>query len=167
MSHWHGDYVDGPATPLWPFGFGRSYTRFELSNLRLDPACIPTLAGETTVRVDIRNVGERSGDEVVQLYVHDLEASVTRPIEELRGFKRVRLGPGDACTVAFRLASEQLGLLDRAFRQVIEPGHVRIWAGSSSGDLKLTADLELTGTPLEITDRRRYLTPSTIENRAT
>jgi beta-glucosidase len=165
MSHWHGDYVDGSVAPLWPFGFGLSYTRFELSNLRLDPASIPTAGGETSVRVDVRNAGEREGDEVVQLYVHDLEASVTRPVEELRGFRRVGLQPGETCTVAFRLASEQLGLVDPAFRCVVEPGRFQVWVGTSSEDLPLTAELELVGAIVEITDRRCYLTSTHVETR--
>jgi beta-glucosidase len=162
-SHWHGDYVDGSAAPLWPFGFGLSYTRFELSNLRLDPASMPTAGGETTIRADLHNVGERDGDEVVQLYVHDREASVTRPVAELRGFKRLRLRPGETGTVVFSLASEQLGLVDRTFRNVVEPGRFDVWLGTSSVDRRLTAELELVGPVVEITDRRRYLTPAVVE----
>ncbi len=87
-----GDYVDGPTSPLWPFGFGLSYTRFEMSNLRLDRTVVPTVDGEVTVEVDVVNVGERAGEEVVQFYVRDEEATVARPVLELRGFRRVQLG---------------------------------------------------------------------------
>jgi beta-glucosidase len=165
MSHWHGNYVDGPVGPLWPFGFGLSYTSFDLSNLRLDPVSIPTAAGETCILVDVRNVGDRPGDEVLQLYIRDEEASVTRPIRELRGFRRLTLGPGETCTVTFSLASEQLGLVDRAMRHVIEPGLVRIWVGTSSADQRLTADLQLVGPIVEVRERARYLTPTRVQPR--
>ena len=95
-SNWKGDYVDGPTSPLWPFGFGRSYTSFELSNLQLDRTKLPTDGGEVVVTADITNTGERHGDEVVQLYIRDPEATVARPVLELRGFQRVGLAPGEA-----------------------------------------------------------------------
>jgi beta-glucosidase len=90
---------------------------------------------------------------------------VTRPVEELRGFRRVGLQPGETCTVAFRLASEQLGLVDPAFRCVVEPGRFQVWVGTSSEDLPLTAELELVGAIVEITDRRCYLTSTHVETR--
>ena len=93
-STWKGDHVDGPTSPLWPFGFGRSYTTFELSNLRLDRTELPTDGGEIVVTVDVTNTGGRRGDEVVQLYVRDVEATVARPVLELRGFRRVDSSPG-------------------------------------------------------------------------
>ena len=162
LSHWHGDYVDGPVDPLWSFGFGLSYTSFELSNLRVEPASIPTLAGETRVRVDVRNTGDRLGDEVVQLYIRDEEASVTRPIRELRGFSRVTLAPAEACTVVFVIASEQLGLVDRAMRYVVEPGRIRVLVGTSSADDRLAGDLDLVGPVVEALNRERYLTPTRV-----
>ena len=94
-SHWHGDYVDGSHLPLWPFGHGLSYTRFALHGPELDRTTL-ALGDEVAIGVEVENVGEREGDEVVQLYVRDEEASVTRPVKELRGFRRVRLAPGRA-----------------------------------------------------------------------
>jgi beta-glucosidase len=124
-------YLDVPVTPLYPFGFGLSTTRFRLSDLRLSAARIPT-DGEITVEVDVANAGARAGDEVVQLYLSDLAASVTRPVKELKGFERVTLRPGETRRVAFRLGRQELGLLDRDLRFVVEPGRFQVTVGQSS-----------------------------------
>jgi len=124
-------YLDVPWTPLYPFGHGLSYTEFKLSSLRLSPTRIPP-DGRVLVSVDVENVGSRAGDEVVQLYLRDVVASVTRPVQELKGFARVPLGPGEKRTVQFALASEQLGLLDRAMKWVVEPGRFKVRVGTSS-----------------------------------
>lgn len=159
-----GDYVDGPATPLWHFGFGRSYTTFELSDLRLDRATLPTdAAGEVVVRVDVTNTGDRAGDEVVQLYARDEEATVARPVIELRGFRRVNLAPGERRTVTFRLSAEQSAYVGADYRRVIEPGVIRLLIGASSCDLPLTADLELIGPTVELVERHRYLTETSVD----
>ncbi len=102
-------YLDAPWTPLFPFGFGLSYTKFKLSNLVLSSTRI-ALNGKLTVRVDVENVGGRAGDEVVQLYVQDVVASVTRPVKELKGFQRISLQSGEKKTLKFELSAEQLGL---------------------------------------------------------
>jgi beta-glucosidase len=157
-----GPYVDGPATPLWPFGFGRSYTTFEVSDLRLDRTEIPTDGGEVVVTVEVANTGDRTGDEVVQLYVRDVEATVARPVLELRGFRRVTLEPGERRTVSFLLSAEQLAYTGADYRRVIEPGRVTILAGSSSANLPLSATLTLSGPTIELIDRRRYLTGTSV-----
>ena len=157
-----GPYVDGPTTPLWPFGFGRSYTTFELSNLRLDRAEVPTDGGEVVVTVDVANTGDRRGDEVVQLYVRDVEASVARPVLELLGFRRVGLEPGEARTVAFTVSVEQLAYTGADYRRVIEPGAVTVYAGRSSADLPVSATLTLVGPVVDLVDRHRYLTGTTL-----
>ena len=161
-STWKGDYVDGPATPLWPFGFGRSYTAFELSRLRLDRQQVPTAGGEIVVSVDLANVGNRDGDEVVQLYARDEAASVARPILELRGFRRVSLSPGERRTVSFRLAAEQFAYVGADYRRVIEPGTITLFVGTSSTDLPLTAAIELAGATIELIERHRFLTETTV-----
>ena len=161
-STWKGDYVDGPSTPLWPFGFGRSYTTFELSNLRLDRTEVPTDGGEVVVTVDVRNTGGRRGDEVVQLYVRDAEATVARPVLELRGFRRVGLEPGERRTVSFRLASEQLAYVGADYRRVVEPGVIRVFVGTSSADLALAGQFELVGRTVHLVERSRYLTRTTL-----
>jgi beta-xylosidase len=157
-----GDYVDGPTTPLWPFGFGCSYTTFEVSNLRLDRQHVSTEDGEVTISVDVLNVGQRAGDEVVQLYARDEEATVARPVLELRGFRRVTLTPGELRTVAFRLSAEQFAYVGADYRRVIEPGRITLFVGSSSVDLSLTVSLELVGPTIELIERHRFLTETTI-----
>jgi beta-glucosidase len=156
-SHWHDDYVDGSHLPLWPFGHGLSYTRFELGGLRLDRTTVEA-GGEVAVGVDVRNVGEREGDEVVQLYVRDVEASVTRPVKELRGFARVRLAAGERRRVTFRLAAEQLAFTDLAGRLVVEPGRVALMVGTSSAELPCRAEIEVVGETTVIASRSRYFT---------
>jgi beta-glucosidase len=119
------------VSPLYPFGFGLSYTRFALHNLRVSAASISP-RGEVTVSVDVENVGPRAGDEVVQLYVSHEAASVTRPVKQLRGFERLTLGAGETRPVRFRLGPADLGLLDGQFRLVVEPGEIRVAVGTSS-----------------------------------
>jgi beta-xylosidase len=160
-SNWKGDYVDGSVAPLWPFGHGRSYTTFSMEALRVDRATLDTAGDEVVVRVDVTNTGSRAGDEVVQLYVRDEEATVARPVIELRGFRRVHLEPGECRTVAFRLSTEQLAYTGADYRRVVEPGLVRIFAGRSSADLPLSAELTLTGPTVELVERTRYLTEAT------
>jgi beta-glucosidase len=156
-TNWNVEYVDGSNLPLWPFGFGRSYTSFELFDLRLDATEIAA-DGEVAVSVVVRNSGDRSGDEVVQLYVRDVAASLSRPVKELRGFARVSLDPGQRRTVTFRLSAEQLALVDVPGRWLIEPGEFRLMVGTSSADLPLEATLTVTGEPTVIRQRTCYLT---------
>jgi len=127
-------YLDVPWTPLFPFGYGLSYTQFKFSNLQLSaPRIRPD--GSLTVTVVIENVGQRAGDEVAQLYIRDLSASVTRPVKELKGFQRITLQPGEKKTVEFKLTSRELGFYDREMRFVVEPGALKVMVGSSSEDL--------------------------------
>ena len=156
-SPWKTDYVDGPSTPLWPFGFGRSYARFELSDLSLSASVIEP-DGEVAVTVSITNVSERAADEVVQLYVRDVEASVTRPVLELRGFHRIHLAPGERRRLTFLLAAEQLSFIDVRGELVVEPGLVRLLVGTSSQDLPLSAELNIRGQRRLVRQRSRYLT---------
>ena len=134
------DYVDLTGMPLFPFGYGLSYTTFEYSNLRIEPATIAT-AGTATVRCTVRNTGTRAGDEVVQLYVRDVLASVARPILELKGFQRISLESGAAREVSFTLGPEELRMLDRDRRWVVEPGAFRVLIGASSKDIRLRGEL--------------------------
>jgi beta-glucosidase len=162
-SHPKHDYVDVPVAPLWPFGFGRSYTTFALDAVRMDRAVLDTRGDAVTIRVDVTNTGQRAGDHVVQLYVRDEEATVARPVRELRGFRRVSLAPGECRTVAFRLSTEQLSYVGADHRRVVEPGRVSVQVGSSSVDLPLAAQLRLDGPVVELADRHHYLTVTTVE----
>jgi beta-glucosidase len=162
-SNWKTDYVDGPSSPLWPFGHGRSYASFTIDHLSVDKSILDTASDMVTIRVDVTNTGSRAGDEVVQLYVRDEEASVARPVKELRGFRRLHLTPGECRTVAFRLSTEQLAYYDAEMRRVVEAGTVRIMVGRSSADLPLSAELALVGPTVELVDRHDYVTPSTVE----
>src|SRR5262245_24129414 len=124
-------YQDIPWTPLFPFGFGLSYTRFQLSNLRLSAQQIRA-DGQLSVTVDVENTGQRAGDEVVQLYLRDMVGSVTRPVRELKGFQRIALKAGEKKTVGFKLTSSELGFYNRENRFVVEPGEFKVFVGNSS-----------------------------------
>jgi beta-glucosidase len=162
-SHPKGDYVDAPVAPLWPFGHGRSYTSFALDHLRVDRTALETVGDTVAIRVDVTNTGPRAGDEVVQLYVRDEEATVARPVRELRGFRRLRLAPGECRTVLFRLSTEQFSYVGADLRRVVEPGRVSVQVGTSSVDLPLAAELHLQGPVVELVERRRYLTEVVVE----
>jgi beta-glucosidase len=134
-------YLDSPREPLFAFGHGMSYTTFALANVRLTPAAIRA-TGEASVTVDITNTGARAGDEVVQLYIRDRVASVTRPVKELRGFERVRLAPGERKTVTFTIGPAALRFYDERMKRVVEPGVFDVMLGTSSTSLQ-TVHLEV------------------------
>jgi beta-glucosidase len=134
------DYLDFSGQPLFPFGFGLSYSSFAYSDLRIAPAEIGPSSG-AEVRLRVRNTGTRAGDEVVQLYLRDVLASVARPVLMLAGFQRIRLGPGEDREVSFALGPEQLRMLDADMRWVVEPGTFRVLVGGSSRDIRLRGDL--------------------------
>jgi beta-glucosidase len=133
-SHWKGDYVDSPAEPLYPFGHGLSYTTFDLSDARVET---PSVGWNESivVRVRVRNTGRRAGEEVVQLYVRDPVATITRPVLELKSFVRLELGAGESRTVTFRVPAGQLGFHDRSLAYVVEPGAFELFVGTSSDEL--------------------------------
>lgn len=124
-------YLDLPWTPLFPFGHGRSYTTFAFSDLRLDRTTM-TVSDSLIVRVTVTNTGERGGDEVVQLYVRDDVGTVTRPVKELRGFRRITLAPGASRDLAFTLRATDLAFHDARMRPIVEPGTFTLRVGPSS-----------------------------------
>lgn len=133
------DYVDLSGKPLFPFGHGLSYTTFAYRNLQV------RVERKKTVKVslEVENTGERAGDEVVQLYIRDVVASVARPLKELKGFKRISLRPGEAQEVTFAIPVEHLGFYDAEMRYTVEPGEFEIMVGSSSEDIRLSGCLEI------------------------
>ena len=131
----HRGYLFDSKEPLFPFGFGLSYTTFEISPPHLSATQIKA-DQPVTVSVDVRNTGKVAGDEVVQLYLHDVVSSVTRPIKELKGFRRVTLAPGQSTTVQFTLDSDAFALWDQHMKHVVEPGAFEIMVGPNSVDLK-------------------------------
>lgn len=149
-------YTDMPLTPLYPFGFGLSYTHFEYNNLRIHPEQVDS-RGAVQISCDLTNVGPLRGDEVVQLYLHDREARVTRPVHELAGFKRVTIDPDMTCTLTFTVDMRQLGFIDRDRRFVVEPGHIDVMIGSSSDDVKLQGAFEITGDTVDVMGKRTFL----------
>ena len=141
-AQWEGEKsrVNGA---LYHFGHGLSYTTFAYSNLKITPLK-QTVTGAVTISVDIQNTGSRAGTEVVQLYVRDVVSSVTTYEKNLRGFARVTLAPREKKTVRFVLKSEHLALWDRNMRFIVEPGTFRVMVGSSSEDIRLKNDFEIT-----------------------
>jgi len=158
---WH--YVDTgkfpvgkiPATPAYPFGHGLSYTTFKYTALSITPKeCGPN--GTVTVKCRVTNTGKVAGDEVVQLYIRDEVASVSRPVMELKGFARVALEPRQTRTVAFTLALDQLAFYDPHMRFVVEPGTFRVMVASSSADIRLKGAFEVTGPAKVVMSHRTF-----------
>lgn len=130
-DHYTSKYIDVPWTPLWPFGYGLSYTAFAYVNLQLSADSVRA-ADSLVVAVDVTNTGSRAGDEVVQLYLRDDAASVARPVRALKGFRRVTLQAGERQTVRLTLRPDDLALYDRTMRKVVEPGTFTVFVGGSS-----------------------------------
>jgi beta-glucosidase len=124
-------YLFDDASPLYPFGFGLSYTTFEVGNVRLESALIAR-DGSTHVLADVRNTGERAGSEVVQLYIRDRVSSVTRPVKELKGFRKVWLEAGETAAVALAVTPDALSFTGLDMRRVVEPGEFDVMVGTSS-----------------------------------
>jgi beta-glucosidase len=128
------EYLGSTTKPLFPFGWGLSYSTFKYANLRLSPNTIGP-QGKSKVSVDVTNTGKTRGDEVVQLYIRDEVSSVTRPVKELRGFQRVTVNAGETKTVELSLGPDELSFLNRDMRRVVEPGAFRIMIGGNSEEL--------------------------------
>jgi beta-glucosidase len=138
----HSGYVDMSVTPLYEFGFGLSYTTFEYSNLKLSSEKIG-VAGDIRITADVRNTGERAGQEVVQLYINDVISSMVTPIRELKGFEKVSLEPGETETVSFTLNPEDLSFINSNMEKEVEPGIFKVMVGRSCEDIKLKDEFEV------------------------
>jgi len=160
-SHWHKDYVDEPIEPLYPFGHGLSYTKFEYSNFHIESKRVPT-AGEIVLKVDVKNVGDREGEEVVQLYVGREYGSVTRPVKELKGFARVHLEPGQKKTVQFKIHTDVLSYYNRRMELVVEPGVYKFMVGASSADIRFSDEVELVGEERKVPTLRRFFSETEV-----
>ena len=132
-DRWTSKYIDVPWTPLIPFGYGLSYTVFEYSNLQIAKTKV-VLDEPILIKVDVTNTGNRAGQEVVQLYIRDLVGSVTRPVKELKGFKKIFLNPGETKTVTFNLSQDNLKFYNRQMNFVVEPGEFKVWVGPNSAE---------------------------------
>jgi beta-glucosidase len=135
-------YLFEQAGPAWPFGYGLSYTTFKYDGLTVTPASIAP-NGHATASATVTNTGKRASDEVVQLYVHDVVSSVTRPVQELKGFRRVHLAPGESKKVEFPIGFDELSFYDQKMKRVVEPGKFEIMVGGSSDSVK-KANLDVT-----------------------
>ncbi len=144
-------HLDTHYTPLFPFGHGLSYGRFEYSDLRLSAPAIP-IGGSLGVSVTLKNSGRQAAEEVVQLYVNDPVASLTRPVRELKAYQRVHLQPGQSQTVNFELHSDALGFYGRSNRLLVEPGLFRLWVGGSV-EAELGAEFQLLANPASGSER--------------
>ena len=128
--------------PLYPFGYGLSYTSFEYSDLKISPSSIK--AGDSAiVRIKVSNKGKLEGDEVIQLYIKDLFASVARPLKELKACRRIHLLPGESKELSFTITPEMLTILNLSLERAIEPGDFRILIGASSKDIRLRCTLSV------------------------
>jgi beta-glucosidase len=176
-SVWTWNYVDVNTTPLYPFGYGLSYTQFEYSNLQIDK---PQVDSKDAVQIscNVKNIGKVRGDEVVQLYLHDREAFITRPAEELFGFKRITLEPGEQALITFNVSMKQLGFHNEDMEFVVEPGKIDLYIGSinsmhgseplsldqliSRKDMKLRGQFEITGDILDLSHDKKFFTEITV-----
>ncbi len=156
------DYVTSSIAPLFPFGHGLSYTRFEYGDLRIEPERV-TPTGTVEISCGVTNAGPRAGSEVVQLYLRDSVASATRPVLELKGFARVSLEPGERRTVRFRLPTDLLAFHDPDLRLVVEPGEFEVRVGASSADLRLRGSFFVEGDLRIVRGPRQYETEVRVE----
>jgi len=141
-SQFWGDYVDISTQPQFEFGYGLSYTTFKLNNLTIEPRIVK-VNGTVTITVDVENTGDRIGEEVVQLYINDIVASITRPVRELKGFKRITLKPAEKKKVKFELRIGDLSFYGKDMKPTVEPGEFMLGIGHSSSDLPLLDKFEV------------------------
>jgi beta-glucosidase len=133
-TDYRSSYIDSPNTPLYPFGYGLSYTQFKYANVKISSDTLKR-GGSINVSVEISNTGNMDGEEVVQLYIHDKVASVTRPVKELKGFEKISLKKGETKTVTFTINEETISMYNIDMKWLAEPGEFDVWVGTSSSDV--------------------------------
>ncbi len=156
-----GGYTDDPGLPLFPFGYGLSYTTFDIKDFEFESKEVPT-DGQVVVSCKVSNTGDRAGDEIVQLYYSYSGAHVVRPNKQLAGFKRISLEAGETKKVTFTVDCAQLGFYNEDMEFVVEPGTWKFMAGDSSANLPLVEDIELTGKTVNVMGRRSYTSRVTV-----
>jgi beta-glucosidase len=143
-SNWYVDYVSEKVTPLYSFGHGLSYTKFEYADLSIDQKQVK--AGKTVnISVKVKNIGEVTGDETVQLYIRDEYASMPRPVKELKGYQRLTLNPNEERTIIFHLPVDQLAFYDENLNLTLEAGKILVMVGGSSDDIRQNCEFEISG----------------------
>ncbi len=160
-SHWRTDYVEMAAKPMYPFGHGLSYTSFSVDAVAIDREAAGV--GEVVaVSARITNTGPFAGDEVLQLYIRDPEASITRPVLELKGFARIPIPAGESRLVEFELPVNQLGFYDRSMQYVVEPGTIEVFVGNSAEQLTRAGRFEVVGTDAAIAVEKEFVATATV-----
>jgi beta-glucosidase len=142
-SQFWGEYVDSCTGPLFEFGFGLSYTKYLYRNLRITPRRIAR-TGKVKIVTDITNTGKKDGPEVAQLYINDIVASITRPVKELKGFRRIDIKAGETRKVEFEIQGRELAFYDKSMKPTVEPGVFKVMIGASSRDIRLEGYFEVT-----------------------
>src|SRR6266487_958469 len=161
-SHWYVDYVSEKVAALYPFGHGLSYTSFEFSDLSIGQK--QAMVGESVdISLNVRNVGQRAGAEVIQLYIHDEFACTSRPIKELKGYGRLMLEPGETRNVIFHLPVNQLAFYDADLNLIVEAGKINVMVGSSSADIRLCGEFEIVGEKKMIVKDRLFVCPVSVK----
>jgi beta-glucosidase len=135
FAKFRSNYLDISNEPLYPFGYGLSYTHFEYANLRISGESL-TSRGELTVSVEVTNTGDRTGKEIVQLYIRDVIGSISRPMKELKGFEKISLAPGETQMVTFTIDEELLKFYNSDLDWVVEPGQFEVLVGPNARDLE-------------------------------
>jgi beta-glucosidase len=157
-----GGYTNDEDTVLYPFGFGLSYTEFIIDAIKVASPEVST-GGIICISCKVKNTGTRAGSDVVQLYYHDAEARVTRPVRELVGFEKVYLEPGQSADVQFSLSTAQLGFYNEGMAFVVEPGTAELWIGNSSENLSEPVKVQLTGPKVHLSGKRVYTCQTGVE----
>ncbi len=147
-------YIDGPATPLFPFGFGLSYTSFEVTDLSVTPDTIDT-DGDVTISATVRNTGAVAGAEVVQVYFETRTPGITRSAQQLAGFVRVPLEPGESQRVTFTVSARQLGISNARGGFSVDPGTTEVTIGTNSVEVTVAGSFEVTGAPRPLRSSER------------